>query len=112
MSDRMDQLLQELLMFRRERDWGKFHTPRNLAIFISIEAAELLVHFPWRIEDKAMTSLAKEKIAEEIADTFIYLLLLSHDPGIDLVEAATKKIQENNERYPIEEAKGSAKKYT
>lgn len=75
MTDRIDQLLDEILKFRRERDWEKFHAPGNLATSISIEAVELLEHYQWQIKDDGITSQAREKIAEEIAGIFIYLLL-------------------------------------
>ena len=112
MSDRIDRLLIEILRFRSERDWKKFHTPRNLAISISLEAAELLENFQWQIGEEPITPVIKEGASKEIADIFIYLLSMSHDLGIDLIEAATKKLEESHARYPVEKSRGSSKKYT
>ena len=112
MSDRIDQLLNEILRFRSDRDWEKFHTPRNLAISISLEATELLENFQWQVGEKPITPEIKERASKEIADIFIYLLSISHDLGIDLVEAATKKLEESHARYPVEKSGGSAKKYS
>src|SRR5512136_2707455 len=112
MNDRVDQLLADILKFRSDRDWEKFHTPRNLAISISLEAAELLENFQWQVGEEPITAEVKENASKEIADIFIYLLSMSHDLGIDLIEAATKKLDESQARYPIEKSKGSSKKYT
>jgi len=112
MSDRVDQLLNEILRFRSDRDWEKFHTPRNLAISISLEAAELLDNFQWQVGEEPITPEVREYASKEMADIFIYLLSMSHDLGIDLIEAATKKLDESQARYPIEKSKGSSKKYT
>lgn len=111
MDSQINQLLTNLLNFRRERDWEKFHSPRNLAISISIEAAELLEEFQWQIGEVPITSQLKEDAAKEIADIFIYLLLISNDLGIDLLEVTNMKIQENKKRYPVEKAYGKATKY-
>ena len=112
MSDRIDQLSAEILKFRSDRDWEKFHTPRNLAISISLEAAELLENFRWQVGEESLTSEVKERASKEMADIFIYLLSMSHDLDIDLIEVATKKLEESHARYPIEKARGSSKKYT
>lgn len=107
----MQDIMNRLLKFRRDRDWEQFHTPKNLAISISIEAAELLEHFQWQKENEALPPDKKTEVAKEIADIFIYILLMSNDLGIDLLNEAKKKIDENAKKYPIEKAKGSAKKY-
>jgi NTP pyrophosphatase (non-canonical NTP hydrolase) len=112
MSDRIVQLLDEILKFRRDRDWEKLHTPRNLAISISLEAAELLENFQWQVREEPITSKVREYASKEMADIFIYLLSMSHDLGIDLIEAATKKLNESRARYPVEKSRGSSKKYT
>lgn len=111
MDSEINQLLTNLLTFRRERDWEKFHSPRNLAISISIEAAELLEEFQWQIGEVPTTPQLKEDAAKELADIFIYLLLISNDLGIDLLEVTRMKIEENKKRYPIEKAYGNATKY-
>jgi dCTP diphosphatase len=112
MSERLDKLLDEILKFRRDRDWEKFHTPRNLAISISLEAAELLENFQWLVVEESITPHVRENVSKEMADIFIYLLSMSHDFGIDLIEVATKKLNESHGRYPIEKSRGSSKKYT
>jgi len=100
-----------LLKFRKERDWGQFHSPKNLAISISLEAAELLEHFQWLKENEELHFNKKHEISEELADIFNYLIMLAGDLGIDIIESAKKKIEENGKKYPIEKAKGSMKKY-
>lgn len=107
----MQEIMKRLLQFRKDRDWEQFHTPKNLAISISIEAAELLEHFQWQKENEDLAADKKEEVAKEIADIFIYLLLMSNDLGIDLLSEAKKKIEENAKKYPVEKARGSAKKY-
>ena len=111
MDSKMNQVLINLLAFRRDRDWEKFHSPRNLSISISIEAAELLEKFQWQIGEIPITSQLKEEAEKEIADIFIYLLLISNDIGIDLLEVTRMKIEENKKRYPVEKAYGKATKY-
>lgn len=108
----LELLLQKLLAFRQERDWEQFHTPKNLAASISIEAAELLELFQWLRDDEVLSAEKKAEAAREIGDVLIYLLLLSHDLGIDLVSAAVDKVQDNARKYPVEKARGSARKYT
>lgn len=99
-------LINKLLKFRDDRDWKQFHTPENLAKSISIESAELLELFQW-------TSNANiEELKEEIADIYIYLLLLATNLNIDLNEIADRKIDKNNEKYPITKSKGNSNKYT
>jgi dCTP diphosphatase len=104
----LDALRDELLAFRAERDWEQFHTPRNLATSVAIEAAELLEHFQWLRDGEALSEGQRVEAGNEMADVFIYLLLLSNDLGIDLVSAAAAKIRENAARFPVEEAKGKA----
>jgi dCTP diphosphatase len=111
-TERINQLLDEILKFRRDRDWEKFHTPRNIAISISLEAAELLENFQWQVGEGPLTPEIKERASNEMADIFIYLLSMSYDLDIDLIEAATKKLEESHTRYPVEKSKGSSKKYT
>lgn len=111
MASKIDQVLSHLLAFRKERDWEKFHSPRNLSISISIEAAELLEKFQWQIGEISLTPQLKEEAEKEIADIFIYLLLISNDLGIDLLEVTRKKMEENKKRYPVEKAFGKSTKY-
>jgi dCTP diphosphatase len=100
-----------LLEFRKERDWEQFHSPKNLAISISIEAAELLEHFQWARENEPLAPEKKQEVAKELADIFNYLIMLAEDLGIDIIESSKEKIEENGKKYPVAKAKGSAKKY-
>jgi dCTP diphosphatase len=100
-----------LLEFREARDWEQFHSPKNLAISISIEAAELLEHFQWARENEPLDLEKKLEVAKELADIFNYLIMLAEDLGIDIVQSSKEKIEENGRKYPVEKAKGSAKKY-
>ena len=103
--------LQKLLEFRDKRDWKQFHSAKNLAISLSLEASEILEIFQWSENN----DLPKEKYAqlkEEIADVYSYLLLLSNETGIDIKEAFLDKIRKNDKKYPVAKSKGSSKKYT
>ncbi|CAM4319369.1 nucleotide pyrophosphohydrolase [Stenotrophomonas indicatrix] len=100
--------------FRDERDWKQFHNPKNMAISISLEAAELLEHFQWRTPDESMAHAksAKDEIALEMADIAIYLIEMADDIGIDLEGAILAKLELNRKKYPADKARGNAKKYT
>ena len=101
-------------VFVEERDWDQFHTPKNLASALSVEAAELLEHFQWLTEEQSQ-ALPEEKrvqVGEEIADVLLYLLQLSDKLQIDVMQAAWRKIGLNAEKYPVALARGNAKKYT
>ena len=114
MSDRLNAIVDKLLVFRRERDWEQFHRPKDLAISIVLEAAELLEEFQWKGDAEVTRYLEEEglsRVREELADIAIYIALLSHDLGIDLLEEMGKKIIKNEEKYPVAKSKGSAKKY-
>jgi len=110
----LNQIRRRIREFRDERDWMQFHNPKNLAISIAIEAAELLEHFQWKDfeESEAHATAAKEAIADEIADVSVYLIELSDNLGIDLEEAILKKLAKNAAKYPAEKAKGNSRKYT
>jgi len=109
-----DLLRQELLEFRRVRDWEQFHNPRNLATALMVEAAELLEPFRWASEAQAQDIINERRaeIADELADIAILLTYLTHDLGIDLNAAVASKIQANARKYPVDKARGSNKKYT
>jgi dCTP diphosphatase len=100
--------------FARDREWDVFHSPKNLAMALNVEAGELLEHFQWLTEDqsKAMPPEVKAQVAEEIADVFLYLLQLSDKLGVDVVEAAKGKLLKNASKYPAHKARGNSKKYT
>ena len=111
---RLYSLKKKIQQFRDERDWKKYHNPKDLAISISIEAAELLEHFQWKTPEQLDKKVQddREKIGEEMADVYIYLLELSDITGIDLIDAAEKKLEKNAKKYPVDKSKGNSKKYT
>lgn len=102
-----DSLLKELKKFRDERDWEQFHNPKDLALAINVEAGELLELYLW----KESTEANKEKVKEELADVFAFALLLADKYGFDIEQIVSEKIQANAEKYPVDKAKGTAKKY-
>jgi NTP pyrophosphatase (non-canonical NTP hydrolase) len=106
MSD-IEVITQALDDFRRERDWAQFHNPKDLAIAISVESAELLELFLW----KQSTEVTKEKIEEELADILSFALLLAMEKGIDITDCILQKISKNALKYPVNKAKGNARKY-
>lgn len=112
-EDVLEDLTRQIVEFRDERDWKQFHSPRNLAASISIEAAELLECFQWSNDETIQDDLEArhDEIEEEIADVVIYTLLLSHELGIDIAEAVHRKLADNEAKYPIERFKGSRAKY-
>jgi NTP pyrophosphatase (non-canonical NTP hydrolase) len=104
----------ELERFVEERDWEQFHSPKNLAMALSVEVAEIVEHFQWLTEEQSH-DLTPEKLAEirqEIGDVMIYLAELADKFGIDPVEAARAKVEINKEKYPAALVKGKADKYT
>jgi len=103
-----------LKKFSDERDWEQFHYPKNLAMALTVEAAELLEHFQWMTENESEKLSAEklQQIQEEIGDVLIYLTRFADRLGIDALEAAYQKLEINRVKYPIEKARGSAKKYT
>jgi len=109
----MENLVKELREFAKERDWEQFHSPKNLAMALVVEAAEIVEHFQWLTEEQSrnLPPDKLEKIKEEIADVMIFLTNLADRLGIDPLEAAKDKIEKNKRKYPVEKAKGSAKKY-
>jgi len=114
MSKDLDDLRDALRRFARERDWDQFHSPKNLASALVVEAAELLECFQWLTEEqsRALSDDDKRKVTEELADVFLYLIRLADKLDADLLEGARDKIAKNAEKYPVEKARGNAKKYT
>ena len=106
MSD-IKTITESLTNFRNERDWEQFHNPKDLALAINVEAGELLELFLWKNAADANT----EKIKEELADVFAYAFLLADKYQFDVKEIILDKIQKNAEKYTVEKAKGTAKKY-
>ena len=103
----IDDIISELIKFRNERDWEQFHNPKDLALAINIEAGELLELFLWKRADDAN----KEKVKEELADILSFAFLLADKYGFDVKQIILDKIKLNAEKYPIDKAKGTAKKY-
>ena len=110
----MKELIQKLRDFAEERDWNQFHSPKNLAIALTVETAELLEEFQWLTEEQSRKPDQERlnRIKDEISDVMIYLVLLSDHLSIDPIAAAFEKIEKNRAKYPVDKAKGSAKKYT
>lgn len=109
-----DDLRKQLIDFRKNRDWEKFHKPKDLAVSIVLEAAELLETFQWKTDEEVARMLKGrplEHISEEIADIAIYLTYLCHDLNIDMEKIITGKLEKNRKKYPADKVRGSAKKY-
>jgi NTP pyrophosphatase (non-canonical NTP hydrolase) len=110
----LEDLARRLRAFREDRDWDRFHTPRNLAVSIAVESGELLEHFQW-VDDEAVSEYVDKRradIAEEIADVAIYLVQLADTLDLSLSDAISTKIELNDQRYPVELARGNAAKHT
>jgi NTP pyrophosphatase (non-canonical NTP hydrolase) len=102
-----EEITKALIEFRNARDWEQFHNPKDLALAISIEANELLELYLWKNAEDAKT----EKVKEELADVFAFAFLLADKYGFDVREIVLDKIKRNGEKYPVDKAKGTAKKY-
>ena len=103
--------IQGVLKFRDDRDWRQFHTPKDLAISLSLEAAELLELFQWSGTDLECPG-NRDKLREELADVLSYCILMADVCGLDLDEIMNEKVTKNEAKYPVEKARGSAAKYT
>ena len=110
----LESLRDQLRTFASDRDWDQFHSPKNLAAALAVEAAELLEHFQWLTEAESQQLPAEtlEEVRAEVADVLLYLIRISDKLGIDLIAAAKAKIVLNAEKYPVEKARGSSRKYT
>ena len=110
----MNDLMLKIRKFIQERDWEQFHSPKNLAMALSIEAAEIMEHFQWKTTDESrqLDEETFNEVKDEIGDTFVYLLRLCDELNIDPIKAANDKMVKNAAKYPVEKAKGNAKKYT
>ena len=109
MSD-FDFLIGELEKFRDNRDWQQFHNSKDLAVAIAIEAAELNELFLWKTVEES-ERVDRDKLREELADVLAFTLLLAGKHGFDIKEMVLEKIRKNNEKYPVDKAKGTARKY-
>ncbi len=114
MENNLEKLTDRIIKFRDARDWKQFHNPKDLALSLVLEAAEVMEHFQWKNKEEIETYIQTNKsdIGEELADVFYWVLLMSHDLKIDILDALEKKVKKNEEKYPVEKAKGSHKKYT
>lgn len=112
MSD-IKKLIEKIKRFRNEREWKQFHNPKDVALSLILEAAELLEHFQWKDEKEIREYIKtnKEDIGEELADVLYWVLLMSNDLEINISKTLIKKIRKNEKRYPIEKAKGKHTKY-
>ena len=110
----LNDLQQRLLMFAKERDWEQFHAPKNLAMALAVEAAELMEHFQWLSEaqSEALSEDKRQEVGYELADVFIFTMRLAERLGVDLPRLVEEKIEINAKKYPAEKVRGSAKKYT
>lgn len=100
-------IIESLINFRNERDWEQFHNPKDLALALNVEAGELLEVFLWKKSEDANP----EKVKEELADVFAFAFLLANKYNFDVKQIVLNKIERNREKYPVEKAKGTAKKY-
>jgi dCTP diphosphatase len=114
-GDRYAQLREAMIAFRDARDWRQFHDAKNLAEGLTLEAAELLEIFLWKTTDEsrlmATDPAVRAKVSEEVADCFLFCVLMADAFGIDLIDAAQKKIEINAQKYPVEKSRGRRDKY-
>ena len=112
----LSKLREKIIAFRDARDWAQFHNPKDLAISLSLEAAELLEIFQWKNSDEVKAIVSEEKsrkkVMEELGDIMIYSLLLTHEFDINPEEVILKKLKINEKKYPVSECKGKSDKYT
>ncbi|MDO9005055.1 MAG: nucleotide pyrophosphohydrolase [Aquabacterium sp.] len=114
MNDPIQQLAQDLNQFAQARDWRQFHSPKNLASALTVEASELLEHFQWLTEAQShqLDDDKRQAVAFEMADVLLYLVQLSSALNIDLMDAARRKMVINAQRYPVEQSRGNSKKHS
>lgn len=115
MTKKIEDLQATLRQFADDRDWNQFHSPKNLSMALSAEVGELLEHFQWLSEEQSYlkdNDAVKNLVSEELADIFLYLLRLCDRLNVNIIDSASKKIQVNDGKYPVELSKGKATKYT
>ncbi|MGP0585703.1 nucleotide pyrophosphohydrolase [Paenibacillus timonensis] len=105
-----EELIQMLLAFREERNWGQFHNPKDLAISLSLEASELLENFQWKSSEEAVSE-KKQAIADELADVLIYSVYLADALDLNIEEIIRDKMQRNGAKYPVDKSYGKMTKY-
>ena len=113
---RLSELKQRVLAFAREREWGQFHSPKNLSMALAAEAAELMENFLWATPEASRTLAAdprkRDAIEQELADVIIYALQFANQTGIDIAAAIAAKMEINARKYPVEKSRGRSDKYT
>lgn len=107
MKTTLEDITEFLVSFRNERDWQQFHNAKDLALALNIEAAELLELYLWKSAEQANV----EKVKDELADVLVYALLMAHGYGFDVSEIIMEKMKKNGEKYPVDKARGTSKKY-
>ena len=110
----INDLTKRIIAFRDDRDWQQFHNAKDVALSLVLEASEVMEHFQWKNKEEIEKYIKTNKadISEELADVLYWVLLMSHDLKIDVLDALEKKIKKNEEKYPVEKAKGRHTKYT
>jgi len=110
----LEVLQKKVVAFRDARDWKQFHSPKDVAISLVLEAGELLEHFQWKNAEETATHVKnkKEEVSDEVADVLYWILLIANDLEIDLPSALDKKLKKNSAKYPVNKAKGRHNKYT
>ncbi|MDF1702203.1 MAG: nucleotide pyrophosphohydrolase [Planctomycetota bacterium] len=110
----MEDLKRSVREFAEERDWKQFHTPKNLSMALAVEAAEIMEHFQWLTaeESLALDAEKRRRVGEEIGDVLLYLVGLADRLGLDPIELARRKLEDNRRKYPAEKVRGKALKYT
>jgi len=114
MATDLEELRAKLREFSSARDWDQFHSPKNLAMALSAEAGELLEVFQWLTEEQSarLDKVSRAAASDELADVLLYLVRLADTLGVDLLAEARRKLAENERKYPVDKARGTAKKYT
>ena len=110
----VSELTERIVAFRNARDWKQFHNPKDLSLSLVLEATEVMEHFQWKSKEEIERYVvaAKGEIGEEFADVLYWVLLMSHDLKIDVLDALGKKLKKNEKKYPVKKAKGKHTKYT
>lgn len=110
-SDRFEALVKRIRAFCDEREWSQFHDPKNLAISLQLESSEVLELFQWT-KDNQMKEGKDADMADELADVLYWIIMLANHYDLDLLDALSKKMDKNEEKYPVDKAKGKSDKYT
>lgn len=110
---KIEELVERIIAFRDARDWKQFHNPKDVSLSLVLEAGEVMEHFQWKNKEEMEKYVVekKEEIGEELADVLYWVLLMGHDLNIDVLDALEKKIKKNEDKYPVEKARGRHTKY-